>query len=68
MTSIAVFCMIVSGGAGALVSPFVVKQNMSLSAGKDAVFVLLIFQGSIIAVIMLLNLIFFRGKPNHPPS
>lgn len=68
VTSLAVFAMSVSGGAGALISPFIVKAGMGQEEGLKAVFKLMLFQGVPVAAIMIVNLIFFRGKPKHPPA
>lgn len=61
VTSIAVFCMIVSGGIGALISPFIVRENLSQEAGLDSVFRLMVVQGAPLSAIMFLNLFLFRG-------
>lgn len=68
VTSVAVFFLSVSGAAGALLSPFVVKSGLSDEEGIDSVERLMLLQGAIIAFIMLLNLVFFRGKPKTPPA
>lgn len=68
VTSLAVFSMSVSGGAGALFSPFVVKSGLSQEEGLESVFRLMVLQGGPITFIMLFNLIFLRGKPKEPPA
>jgi hypothetical protein len=42
VTTLAIFAMNVSGGAGALISPFIVKEDMTPEAGLNAVFELML--------------------------
>lgn len=67
ITSLAIFTSLVSGGLGALLSPFFVKENLPPELGQQKVFWLMIYQGIFVGVIMILNLVLFRGKPKVPP-
>ena len=68
VTSLAVFTTLVSGGIGALISPFVVKESFTDEEGRKAVFKLMVYQAGFVGGIMLLNLILFRGRPRISPT
>lgn len=67
ITSLSIFTALVSGGLGALISPFLVKENLPPDIGRQKVFWLIVYQGILVGSIMVLNLILFRGKPKVPP-
>lgn len=67
VTSVAIFVSLVSGGFGALISPFLVPEDLPTSEGREKVFYLMIYQAVFVGVIMILNLIFFKSKPKNPP-
>lgn len=68
VTSVAIFVSLVSGGLGALFSPFIVPENIeAIEEGKQKVFDLIAYQAIFVGVIMILNLVLFRSKPKNPP-